>query len=245
MKAITILASALALALSALPIAAQEGGVDNPNRNPVLEKLKDKRVVVIPMTMGVDLTIGWNELMQKQAREYGYTVDVRDANWSTEAGSRALTAAISEKPDLVVLQNPDVQSYARLIKQATAAGVKVLQLNMESLAPSDAYTGADWVGISYAAGKEVAARCAPGKGASTKAQIVMGGRLLDWIAIPRTVCRGGSGTVGVTEVSSSDEDWANGSNGAYSLAAGRVGKGGDGFLIVVVRSDQVNVEMDQ
>lgn len=174
MKAKTMMAGALMLAMSALPLAAQDGGVDNPSRNAVLEKLKGKRIVYIPMTMGVDLTIGWNELMQKQAREFGYTVDVRDANWSTEAGSRALTAAISEKPDLVVLQNPDVQSYARLIKQATAAGVKVLQLNMESLAPSDGYTGADWVGIGYAAGKEVAARCAPGVGASSKAQIVMG-----------------------------------------------------------------------
>lgn len=126
MKAKTMMAGALMLAMSALPLAAQDGGVDNPSRNAVLEKLKGKRIVYIPMTMGVDLTIGWNELMQKQAREFGYTVDVRDANWSTEAGSRALTAAISEKPDLVVLQNPDVQSYARLIKQATAAGVKVL-----------------------------------------------------------------------------------------------------------------------
>ncbi|RQP08152.1 MAG: sugar ABC transporter substrate-binding protein [Paracoccus sp. BP8] len=174
MKAKTILAGAVALALSALPLAAQESGVDNPTRNAVLKKLQGKRVVYIPMNMSVDLTIGWNEIMQRQAREYGYTVDVRDANWSTEAGSRALTAAISEKPDLVVLQNPDVQSYARLIQQATNAGVKVLQLNMESLVQSDAYTGADWVGIGYTAGKEVAARCAPGQGSSTKAQIVMG-----------------------------------------------------------------------
>ncbi|WP_028717197.1 hypothetical protein [Paracoccus sp. J39] len=103
MKAKTILAGAVALALSALPLAAQESGVDNPTRNAVLKKLQGKRVVYIPMNMSVDLTIGWNEIMQRQAREYGYTVDVRDANWSTEAGSRALTAAISEKPDLVVL----------------------------------------------------------------------------------------------------------------------------------------------
>lgn len=69
------------------------------------------------------------------------------------------------------------------------------------------------------------------------------GRLLDWIATPRTVCRGGSGTVGVTEVSSPDEDWSNGSSGAYTLGAASVGKAGDGFLFLVVRADQVNVEM--
>lgn len=174
MKTRHILAGALALALSALPGMAQEEGVDSKMRNEVLGKMAGKKVVYIPMTMGVDLTIAWNDIMQRQAATYGYTVEIRDANWSTEAGSRALTAAISEKPDLVVLQNPDVQSYARLIKQATAAGVKVIQLNMESLTQSDGYVGADWVGVGYAAGKELAARCAPGKGASNKVQVVMG-----------------------------------------------------------------------
>jgi len=113
-------------------------------------------------------------MLQRQAKELGYTVEVRDANWSTETGARALTTAINEKPDLVVLQNSDVQSYAKLIKQATDANIKVLQLNMGSLQKSDAYVGADWIGIGYTAGKEVAARCATGKGRSTKVQIVMG-----------------------------------------------------------------------
>lgn len=168
------LAAALAVAATIVNPATAQEGVDNPTRNGYFEAVKGKKVVFIPMTMSVDLTIAWNDMMQRQAANMGYTVEVRDANWSTEAGARALTAAIGEKPDLIVLQNPDVQSYAKLIQRATAAGIPLIQLNMELLVRSDAYVGADWVGIGEIAGKEVAARCATGKGTSTKVQIIMG-----------------------------------------------------------------------
>lgn len=168
-----LLASASALALASAALA-QDAGVDNQTRNAYMSAVKGKRVVYIPMTMQIDLTQAWAKAMQRQAKELGYTIDIRDANWSTEAGSRALTAAIAEKPDLIVLQNANLQSYARLIKQATEAKLKILQLNMESLQKSDAYVGADWVGVGQLAGQEVAARCAVGKGRSTKVQVIIG-----------------------------------------------------------------------
>ena len=177
MKQAIRLVGAIALVLSALFSAAavaQDAGIDNQNRNAYLASLKGKRVVFIAMTMQVDMTNAWAKMMQRQAKELGYTLDIRDANWSTEVGSRALTTAIAEKPDLIVLQNADVQAYARLIKQAADAKVKVLQLNMESLQKSDGYVGADWVGIGYAAGQELAQRCAVGKGRSTKVQVLLG-----------------------------------------------------------------------
>ncbi len=60
------------------------------------------------------------------------TFDVRDPNWSTDAGAQAITSLISEKPDVIVVHNPDVQSYARLLKQAEEAGIYVVQVNMRS-----------------------------------------------------------------------------------------------------------------
>lgn len=168
------LAFAVALGATAGTALAQDAGIDNQNRNAYLAALKGKRVVFIAMTMQVDMTNAWAKMMQRQAKELGYTLDIRDANWSTEVGARALTTAIAEKPDLIVLQNADVQAYARLIKQAADAKVKVLQVNMESLQKSDGYVGADWVGIGYAAGKELAQHCSAGKGRSTKVQVLMG-----------------------------------------------------------------------
>jgi len=153
---------------------AQDGGIDNKHRNAYLQGLQGKRVVYIPLNMTMDLAVGWGKLLQRQADELGYTLDIRDPNWSTEVGARALSTAIAEKPDLIVLQNSDVQAYARLIKQAVSAKVKVLQLNMESLQPSDGHVGADHVGIGIIAGQELVKRCAAGKGRSTKIQVVMG-----------------------------------------------------------------------
>lgn len=168
-----LIASAVALAFSAGIAAAQEG-IDNEKRNAYRDAVAGKRVVYIPMNMQADLTIAWHKMMVRQAEELGYSIEVRDPNWSTEAGARALTAAIAEKPDLVVLQNSDVQSYARLIQQAMKAGIKVMQVNMESLVASDTYVGADWVGIGYLAGQEVAQRCTGAGAPSNKVSIVMG-----------------------------------------------------------------------
>ncbi len=162
-----------ALALTATSTFAQEG-IENEKRTAYMNKLEGKRVVYIPMNMNADLTIAWHAYLQRQAADLGYTVDLRDPNWSTEAGARALTAAISEKPDLIVLQNPDVQSYARLIQQAQRQGIKLIQLNMESLTPSDTYVGADWQGIGYAAGQEVAKHCSSAGAPSKKVAITMG-----------------------------------------------------------------------
>lgn len=173
MKRLTrMIAGCLALAIAASPVFAQEG-IDNAKRNTYLKAVAGKRVVYIPLEMR-DNAAAWYKILKRQADELGYTVDVRDPNWSTDVGARALSAAISEKADLIVLQNPDVQSYAKLIKKAMDEGIKVIQVNMESLTQSDTYVGADWVGIGYTGGREIAKRCSKGKGPSNKVAVVTG-----------------------------------------------------------------------
>lgn len=65
------------------------------------------------------------------------------------------------------------------------------------------------------------------------------GVMLDWIATPRTVCAGERGLVGADKGASSPaREYGSGSRGAVN---GAVGKGGDGFLFVVLRADQAHV----
>lgn len=167
---------ALALCLLALggPARADEKGIDNPKRTPYLEKLAGKRVVFVPMARGIDLVEAWIPTMQKQADKYGYTLEVRDPNWSTDAGARVIEGVIGEKPDLLVVHNSDIQSYVRLYQQAERAGLKVLQLNMESAYPTDGYVGADWVAIGERLAERLVEHCAAGKGPSTKIAIMQG-----------------------------------------------------------------------
>jgi simple sugar transport system substrate-binding protein/ribose transport system substrate-binding protein len=174
MKIRTLIAATLLLIAGTAGVTRADDGLDNPSRNPFYEGVKGKRVVFVPLAMGFDLTEGWAAIMRKQAADLEYTLEIRDPNWSTDAGTRALTALISEKPDLIIAHNPDVQSYARLLKRAQDAGIKVIQLNLESVVPTDAYIGADWSRVGYIEADILVKKCGTGSGTSGKVAIVRG-----------------------------------------------------------------------
>jgi len=152
---------------------AQEGMVDEL-RQPTLDALTGKKVVFVPMSMSFDLPEGWAAIMGKEATRLGYTLDIRDANWSTDTGTRALTQAITEKPDIIVVQNFDVASYARTLKKAEDAGIKVIQVNMKSSYPTDAFVGADWFGIGQYAANRMVEKCGKASGKSGKIALIQG-----------------------------------------------------------------------
>jgi ribose transport system substrate-binding protein len=124
------LASALVIAGVSVA-AAQDKGLENPRSAAFFSEMKDKKVVFVPLSMGFDLTEGWAARMKNQAARLGYSFEIRDPAWSTDAGTKAIQSLITEQPDLMVIHNPDIQSYARLLKQAQAAGIKVVQINLE------------------------------------------------------------------------------------------------------------------
>ena len=167
---------AAGLALAALPglALAQQQGIENPRSTDFGQSLEGKTVVFLPLSMGFDLTEGWAAQMRKQAERLGYEFEIRDPAWSTEAGSRALQSLISEAPDLLVVHNPDIQSYARLLQQAQAAGIKVAQINLESNTTTDSYVGADWTEIGVKAAEAVVEQCGGGNGISGKVAIDTG-----------------------------------------------------------------------
>ena len=167
-------AGLVALAALSGPAIAQDRGIENPRSTNFHSSLEGKTVVFLPLSMGFDLTEGWAAQMRKQADRMGYNFEIRDPAWSTEAGTRALQSLISEAPDLLVVHNPDVQSYARLLQQAQAAGIKIVQINLESNTPTDSYVGADWTEIGVKAAEAVAEQCAGGNGISGKIAIDTG-----------------------------------------------------------------------
>ena len=170
-----VLAMGLALQVC-VPMAMAQGtkGLENPRSTKFHSDLSGKTVAFLPLSMGFDLTEGWAAQMRKQADRLGYSFEIRDPAWSTDAGTRALQSLIGEAPDLIVVHNPDIQSYARLLKQAQAKGVKILQINLESNTTTDSYVGADWTEIGEQAANAVVAQCSEGKGPSNKVAIDTG-----------------------------------------------------------------------
>lgn len=162
-------------AAAAAPAEASNGpGVADPSRAGFYDALKGKKVVFVPMSMGFDLPEGWAAVLKKELDRVGATFEIRDPNWNTGAGAQAITSIIGEKPDILLVQNPDVQSYGRLLKRAQDAGIHVVQVNMKSSTTTDAFVGADWVGIGETAAQSIVRECGKDSGKSGKVALVQG-----------------------------------------------------------------------
>ncbi len=166
--------TATAAGLIVMSSAAADEGLVDELRQPTLDALTGKTVVFVPMSMSFDLPEGWAAVMRKEADRIGYKLDIRDANWSTDTGTRAITQVITEKPDILIVQNFDVASYARSLKRAVDAGIKVIQVNMKSSYQTDAFVGADWYGIGQYAANRMIEKCGKSKGKSGKIALIQG-----------------------------------------------------------------------
>ncbi|RCX07325.1 sugar ABC transporter substrate-binding protein [Extensimonas vulgaris] len=162
------LAAGLAVGTGAL---AQGKGLDEPFRAAYKKALAGKTVAFLPLGMGFDLAQGWYNGLKRELEPAGMKVVARDPNWNTNAGAQAFTALIAEKPAFIVVHNPDVQTYARLIARAEKEGIYVIQINMRSAQPSAVFVGADWVDVGEMNARAVVAAC---KGKSNKIAIVQG-----------------------------------------------------------------------
>jgi ribose transport system substrate-binding protein len=164
-------AGTLAVGLFGLMCSAQSQGIEEPFREPYLKALQGKVVAYLPVAMSFDLAQGWLAGLKRELEPLGVKVVVRDPNWSTNAGAQALTNLISEKPDVIIAHNPDVQTYAKLLQKAESSGIDVIQINMRSSYPTTAFVGADWVDIGQKATTAVVNFC---KDKSNKIAIVQG-----------------------------------------------------------------------
>lgn len=168
----TALGVTIALAASLLPLKADP--YDDGQSKNYYSVLKGKRVAFVPLSMGFDLTEGWNAGMQNQAKALGYTVDVRDPNWNVEAGVQAVNGFIADKPDVLILHPLDQQAYNRLVPKAMKEGINVIQVNLKSVTNGDAYVGADWYDLGKKQAEAVVKACGKDSGKNGKIAIVTG-----------------------------------------------------------------------
>jgi ribose transport system substrate-binding protein len=162
-------ASAFVCAMGSAAFAQK--GLDEPFQGPFKQALAGKTVAYVPVAMNFDLTEGWFAGVKRGLEPYGMKVVVRDANWSTNAGAQAVTTLISEKPAAIIVHNPDVQTYAKLLQRAEAEGIYIIQINMGSSYRTSAFVGANWIEIGERDTEAVAKAC---EGKSNKIAIVQG-----------------------------------------------------------------------
>ena len=172
MKLIKTLAAAASVA--GLMLSGAAFADSDPGPAEYAAALNGKRVVMVPLAMGMDLAQGWSAILQREVTAFGGTFETRDPNWSTEAGAQALTEAISSdpKPDVLIVMPPDLNSYSKILKKAQAAGIYVLLLDNPANFKADAYFGSDWTNLGALEAKAAMDAC--GEGSSKKIGLVQG-----------------------------------------------------------------------
>lgn len=168
-----IAAAAILLTAVASTVPAQAQDSDSP-APAYYSALKGKKIGFVPISMGFDLTQGWLAGMKRQAHELGYEIIVRDPNWSVESGIQAINSLISEKPDLLVIQNNDSRSYNRLVRRALDSGIPTIQVQQRVQTVSDAFVGPDWHDIGARTAGALVSACGKSSGKSGKVAIVQG-----------------------------------------------------------------------
>lgn len=208
-----IVVTAIAFAAAAIatePAKSQESASPGPA---YYASLKGRKIGFVPISMGFDLTQGWLAGMQRQARELGYEIIVRDPNWSVESGIQAINSLIAEKPDLLVIQNNDSRSYNRLVRRALDSGIPTIQVQQRVQTVSDAFVGPDWRDIGAKTAGALIAKCGKGSGQSGKVAIIQGA-----LAAPASILmlegiedtfkgENGKGGTGIQVVSNQAADW--------------------------------------
>jgi ribose transport system substrate-binding protein len=147
-------------------------GQPDPRQAVYYSSLKGKKIAFVPNAMKTDLATAWAQALRDEFEPLGAEILTRDPAFDTNAGAQAITQLIGQKPDVIVVQNPDVTSWATPIKQAQDAGIYVVQMNMGSQQTSDVFIGADYVNIGRLLGEQLVDRC--GKSTSGKVAIVQG-----------------------------------------------------------------------
>ena len=133
-----------AIVATAVLVAApsQAAGPRDQLREKFDKALKGKTVAWSPVWMGV-LESEWTRVMKDRFDDYGIKLVTRDANMKSDIQLQTVSDYINEKPDVLVVQNPNVTLLAKELKRAMDAGIYVVQVNMASNTLSDAYVGVD------------------------------------------------------------------------------------------------------
>lgn len=160
------LCSAAAAVISVFALTSAPALAAEPRENlraDFNKAVNGKKVAWAPVWLGV-LESEWTRVMKAHFDDYGMKFVVRDANFKSDVQLQAVSELINEKPDVLIVQNPNVTLLARELKRAMDAGIYVIQVNMASNQLTDAYVGVDARDMGRRLATDMTAECGSGKG---------------------------------------------------------------------------------
>ncbi|SFN53897.1 ribose transport system substrate-binding protein [Cohaesibacter marisflavi] len=159
----TLMAATAALTISSAALVTQVAAAGDPAPQIYAKAMEGKRIMLVPMAMGFDLAQGWAAILKREVDAFGGIFETRDPNWSVEAGAQAITEAIASenKPDVLIVMSPDMNSYSKLMKRAQKAGIYVILVDNPANFKADAYVGSDWTQLGRLEAEAVVKGCGP------------------------------------------------------------------------------------
>lgn len=169
-----LLSTALLSVTLVFSAAAHADSYDDGMSSNFYKSFKGKKVVYIPISMGMDIAAGYGAGLKRIAEEYGFQLMIKDPNWQVDQGVQAITQAVDEKPDLLVVQNVDMQAYARALQRASDAGIRVLQVNVKSTTNTTVSVGVNWYRNAELGANKLVQKCSPKNGGNGKIAVLQG-----------------------------------------------------------------------
>jgi len=158
--------SVMAAAAAALAFTGTSAWAADPRedlRAAFDKAVKGKKVAWVPAWLGV-LESEWTRNMKAHFDDYGIEFSFKDPNFKSDVQLQAVSDFINEKPDVLIVQNPNVTLLVRELRRAMNEGIYVIQVNMASNQLSDVYVGVDPRDMGRRLARDIVAECGAGQG---------------------------------------------------------------------------------
>jgi ABC-type sugar transport system substrate-binding protein len=160
------------MGLTSLPANAADGMSEL--KGLYSKAIEGKKIAFLPMSLGAPLMDTWEYVIRTEAARSKMVYSVKDPAWNSTALVQAFEGVLANKPDIIVVQNPNVQLLTKQIARAKALGIYVIQLSMMSNTLSDGYVGGDWTEQAVATAQDMIKECGSKSGKSGKIVILQG-----------------------------------------------------------------------
>ncbi len=135
-------------------------------KNPYKDEVK---IAFVPNVIGDSVAAAWSTGMKDELAVYdNVTFQTFDGKASAETQTQIMADLVNQKYDAIVLQSADSAALATSVKQAEAAGIPVITLNLDADTPHAGLIAM----VDYEAGKLVAKNMAEGMNKTGKVVII-------------------------------------------------------------------------
>lgn len=149
-------------------------GTTGELRKQTIDGLRGKKIAYVIIAQGFPLIDAWTSVIKHETAFSGMELVMQDGNFNPDVMTQGIASAIAKRVDVLIVQNFDIKAFAKQLKEAEDAGIYVIQLNMNSTYKTDAFVGADYLGIGTQIATDLVRDCSPDKGKSGKIAIVQG-----------------------------------------------------------------------